>query len=180
MTTHPTIKASDYVLEAARTAHRTDPEYFLIGLTGEIGELCSCPKEEVKNETGDVLWYHTGLLGSLEAKYPGSVGNVFLEEFGARPTFWCTGVDALLDLRTDLMLQVCKVNELYKKLIGHNKPVLADLVRELRAILPLLAKYGSLHYFSLSEAAAANVAKLRKRYPDGFSFEASAKRADEL
>lgn len=42
-----------------------------------------------------------------------------------------------------------------------------------------IAAVATLYGFNLGDAAEANVAKLRGRFPDGFSFKAAADRADE-
>lgn len=69
--------------------------------------------------------------------------------------------------------------ELVKKHVFHGKPLDRDrAARELGDVLWYLARAAADHGFRLSEIAALNVAKLRARYPDGFSAAASEARVD--
>ena len=72
-----------------------------------------------------------------------------------------------------------EVADLYKKILyhGHQVPALT-IVDELGDVLWYLAAVASLEGLSLGDIAAANIAKLRVRYPNGFSQEDSQRRAD--
>jgi NTP pyrophosphatase (non-canonical NTP hydrolase) len=72
-----------------------------------------------------------------------------------------------------------EVADLLKKHLGHGHPLDIDKLRgELGDVLWYIAALCSLYNITLDSVAAANVAKLRARYPDGFSHEASRTRAD--
>lgn len=73
-----------------------------------------------------------------------------------------------------------EVADIIKKVVYHNKPLDRDaLIKELGDCLwyaeALMIAIGT----SREEVERVNVAKLRIRYPDGFSYEAANKRADE-
>lgn len=70
--------------------------------------------------------------------------------------------------------------DLIKKHLFHAQPLDREKLRkELGDVLWYLAAIATVSGFSLDEVAAANVAKLRARYPDGFSPAASVAKADE-
>ena len=69
--------------------------------------------------------------------------------------------------------------ELIKKHAFHGNGLDRDkAAKELGDVLWYLARAAADHGFRLSEIAALNVAKLRARYPDGFSAAASEARVD--
>jgi len=71
-----------------------------------------------------------------------------------------------------------EVADLLKKVIGHGHAVEhKKLIAELGDVLWYVAALANTFGLSLSEIADANEAKLRARYPDGFSYEASRRRA---
>ncbi len=73
-----------------------------------------------------------------------------------------------------------EVCDLVKKWQHHRAPRDVEKLRkELGDVLWYLAHACNVMGFDLGDIAAQNVAKLRARYPDGFSTEASIARADE-
>jgi NTP pyrophosphatase (non-canonical NTP hydrolase) len=67
--------------------------------------------------------------------------------------------------------------ELVKKHLGHGHPLdTAAVKKELGDVLWYIAALAHELGLSLEDIAAANLAKLRGRYPDGFSSEASQNR----
>jgi NTP pyrophosphatase (non-canonical NTP hydrolase) len=73
-----------------------------------------------------------------------------------------------------------EVADLLKKGFGHGHGVDREkLQKELGDVLWYLAVLADSFGLTLSEVARANVAKLRARYPTGFSIEASKAKADE-
>ena len=73
-----------------------------------------------------------------------------------------------------------EVCDFLKKVHGHGKPYdRAALVKELGDVMWYVANLADAHGITLSEVATANVAKLRARYPAGFSVAAAAAKADE-
>ena len=72
-----------------------------------------------------------------------------------------------------------EVADLIKKHIAHGHDLDLDkLKKELGDVLWYIAGIAHLHGMTLSEVAIANIDKLLKRYPDGFSHEASINRKD--
>lgn len=90
------------------------------------------------------------------------------------------------DPKTDLAIAALglvgeggEVAELVKKHLGHGHPLDRDVViKELGDVLWYIARLAALVGSDVEEVAAANVAKLLKRYPAGFSSEASMARVD--
>lgn len=72
-----------------------------------------------------------------------------------------------------------EVADLVKKHIGHGHPLDAvKLQNELGDVLWYIAGLAQVLGLSLSDVAQANIDKLLRRYPDGFSTEASIARRD--
>lgn len=72
-----------------------------------------------------------------------------------------------------------EVADLVKKHVGHGHDLPTEkLVDELGDVLWYLTVLANALGVSLEAVAARNVAKLRRRYPDGFSSEASLARVD--
>lgn len=73
-----------------------------------------------------------------------------------------------------------EVADLLKKVHGHGKtyePV--KMLKELGDVLWYLSNLADAHGFTLEQVAHANVAKLRARYPAGFTVAAAQAKADE-
>ena len=71
-----------------------------------------------------------------------------------------------------------EVADLLKKHLGHGHPLDVDKLRaELGDVLWYIAALCTLYNITLDSVAATNIDKLRKRYPDGFSHEASRTRS---
>lgn len=69
--------------------------------------------------------------------------------------------------------------DMIKKHIFHNHKLPFDEVgKELGDMLWYIALMGELFGFTLQEIAEMNIKKLRKRYPEGFSVDASIQRVD--
>ena len=76
--------------------------------------------------------------------------------------------------------EVGEVLGLIKKAEFHGRALDLDALKnELGDVLWYLAAIAHWYGFDLSDVASANVEKLRKRYPDGFSVERSVNRGDE-
>lgn len=72
-----------------------------------------------------------------------------------------------------------EVSDIVKKHIHHNHPLDADeLIKELGDIMYYLAVGAHELGYTLQEIAEININKLAKRYPEGFSVEASINRVD--
>lgn len=73
-----------------------------------------------------------------------------------------------------------EVAEMLKKYLGHGHPLdLKKLERELGDVLWYLSAIATLNGLSLASIVAVNVMKLKARYPNGFSMEASQNRGEE-
>lgn len=71
-----------------------------------------------------------------------------------------------------------EVVDYLKKVLGHGHPLDQDKVaKELGDVLWYVAEICSVLQLDMGEVAEANVKKLKKRYPDGFSKERSVNRA---
>ena len=72
-----------------------------------------------------------------------------------------------------------EVGEVVKKEIGHGHPEDRDkIAKELGDVLWYAALLATLYDLDLGEVANANIEKLRKRYPEGFSTSDSLERRD--
>jgi len=73
-----------------------------------------------------------------------------------------------------------EVADLIKKVIGHGHELdVGKVKKELGDVLWYVAVLAHRFGFTLEDVAAANVEKLRKRYPEGFSEERSRNRQGE-
>lgn len=74
-----------------------------------------------------------------------------------------------------------EVTDLLKKHLGHGHALDKNvLAKELGDVLWYVAAIATLNGLSLGDVATTNVAKLRLRYPEGFSEEASKARRDQV
>lgn len=72
-----------------------------------------------------------------------------------------------------------EVADLIKKVVGQGHELDEDkLLKELGDVLWYVTAIAERTGFSLAQVAELNVKKLRKRYPDGFSEEASKRRQE--
>nr|WP_041113228.1 nucleoside triphosphate pyrophosphohydrolase family protein [Bacillus badius] len=86
---------------------------------------------------------------------------------------------AVANYSLGLMGESGELGDLIKKEIFHGHPAdLEKVKKEAGDVLHYLAGIATLYGFSLQEAAGMNIEKLKKRYPEGFSTEASMKRVD--
>lgn len=87
---------------------------------------------------------------------------------------------AKLAVATGVAGEAGEVADLVKKDVWHRKTTGVErLKEEVGDLLWYIAAVATLYGFNLGDAAEANVAKLRGRFPEGFSFKAAADRADE-
>lgn len=76
--------------------------------------------------------------------------------------------------------EVGELQSMYKKALFHGHPLVKqEAEKELGDILWYLTAICALGGYSLEEVAKANIEKLKKRYPEGFSNEASINRECE-
>ncbi len=73
-----------------------------------------------------------------------------------------------------------EIADIVKKELGHGHPRDAErMAKEIGDVLWYLAALAEEYGYSLSEIATMNIAKLKARYPDGFSVESSLNRSPE-
>lgn len=172
------MNPTTYAAEVDRTRRRVDVElpqetYLIghsLGLVGEAGEVADLVKKWVLHgheldkpklikELGDVLWYNVALR---------------LDTGAALPTDWLAIEAALPELTPQevsaLAIQCARTSARYAGGEG-GVWLLNDQLLELAAL-------GFACGVSLAEIAATNIAKLRARFPAGFTAAASQARAD--
>lgn len=109
-------------------------------------------------------------------------GNMTLDEYqtlAARTMGVRTQADQLSNMALGLAGEAGETADMLKKHLFHGKPLDAnEVIKELGDVMWYVAGMATAIGVSLDDIAQRNVDKLRKRYPDGFSVEASARRAD--
>lgn len=142
-----------------------------LGLCGEAAEIAIAHEEghsaHVLEETGDFLWYMAQMC---------KAGGISIAEFDPPIAY---GAEA--PVLTELWYTTGKLADSRKKEIFHHKEVSGIecwglQYRAFSAAVALL----SLNGHTLSDACEHNVAKLLKRFPDGFSHAAANARRDEV
>lgn len=132
-------------------------------------------------ESGDILWYSARIYDVLDVPFQkwtrlGHVGN-FNDP--------CT---KSFRSKFRMAKSAAKVSEHIKKAVGHGHDLdkslvcdaIADIIKDVSFILRMLiGKKGVCQDACLQEAMNINIAKLRKRYPDGFSTEKSINRGSD-
>jgi NTP pyrophosphatase (non-canonical NTP hydrolase) len=153
-----------------------------LGLSGEALELGECLwehehwKQDAIKELGDCCWYVARGCAALGVE----MGRIFN---GPDYIFEFEGMshnDAGAFERSIMMLKTgAKFGEAVKKVYGQGHsvdvPALADLLTKYWVLLELLAEEIGIPISTILEA---NIAKLRARFPDGFTVEASVGRAE--
>lgn len=101
------------------------------------------------------------------------------QQLAARTIGTRTQADQLSNMALGLAGEAGETADMLKKHLFHGKPLnAAEVVKELGDVLWYVAGMATALGASLDDIAQQNVDKLRTRYPDGFSAEASAIRAD--
>lgn len=166
------MNVSKYQPAALRTANiktlslderAFDRLHAAMGLMTEAVELAegfaSGDVTNIKEEIGDILWYMPLMCRGLQINLTDLFAS---EEWEANPIGIATA---------DSVIQVCgKILNAQKKAVAYEKYIATggyiDLLRTLARMLVAIAeRYG----FTLEQCADANIAKLRARYPTGFS-----------
>ena len=75
-----------------------------------------------------------------------------------------------------LCAEVGEIHSIFQKVYQGHPVKMADLIGEMGDALWFLAELADVYGLSLDEIAAANIDKLRKRYPDGFDEDHSVNR----
>ena len=120
-----------------------------LGLCGEMGEVMEDLRlgRPVVLEVGDLLWYDHAILACLRQDADAVLSGVTAQEFD-----WAAP---------------CRIAELVKKHVYHFKPLqTANLLKEVQVVYA--GCLWLLEDTPVEECYRQNVAKLLKRYPDGF------------
>lgn len=180
--------ALEYKDAAARTMRRDmskDDTHMMLmmGMAGEVGEVLDILKkirfhgatgleDKLREELGDVLWY-TFNLYSHRKDGRGTRFETPLEAALAMQGRMNEAFDRSIDETDSASDPACIARLMYREasmfdmssgiFMAHLVVLLCDLMR----------------LGSVEDIMSRNVAKLRRRYPQGFSTEASMARADE-
>lgn len=194
------VTLDDYERAVQRTAPQAQVHYqrlvnFWLGLAGESGEVLDWIKkvkfhgtapvrEQLVGELGDLLWYVTAFANELGF----SLIDVF--SFPATDSHRWEDVDARLTGGAIDKKRYQNDAYLFTALVGLQTEV-AKLGRALKSSEPRAELLSVLHalvqhtavimgHFDITftECVRANVDKLLRRYPDGFSHSASRARVD--
>lgn len=172
-----------YQESAQRTSStKTNEEKILnarLGLMGETGELADLlkkykfqsgkcpelPREKILEETGDVCWYIAEAFTGMEYDMQQAVD---MEWDSAIMRWWYK------ESMCELIFSVHHiVDSIMNYLTVSEHSLAARLLVQLMRLLDILA---NICRSSLTEVLEANIAKLKKRYPDGFDAERSINR----
>jgi len=170
----------EYQRGASRTLNNT-PDLdknilvYTLGLGGEVGEVQTLihdfelnpPPDKLSKELGDVLWYIAALSTTLNLDM-------------ARLPYVYKGNSSILVFSLQLGMKTSIILEIIKKHIGHGHLLDEALLRTclgtvLRYVIALCEAYN----LNVLDVMSENLAKLEKRYPQGFSHEASKNRLPE-
>lgn len=203
------MDAASYLIEVERTLfgadRRTDRfSCSALGLAGESSEVLEAienarPVPDCVKEFGDLLWYVFALFisagiepGPAVDRYftPGLLTHTPKRFF--RPEVGRDLVDTItkalsrdtsgwaIEKAGECLKLAAKSAELVKKHLYHGKDLdVVNLGLNLRLIVGNIGALAEYMDSSLPEVAAANVTKLRARFPEGFTPEAACAKADE-
>ena len=155
----------------------------VLGLAGEAGELANKLKKEIghkhptplavyEDELGDVLWYLAELCTALEVKFDDlrSVISPDANDYFTGTDERLLSVAALLKRSGHLaayLIELAMMN-----MLGVDTAMVALLMDVLAALYETMVAFD----LTVEQVADTNLAKLAKRYPAGFSPEASLNR----
>jgi hypothetical protein len=170
------MDAKTYQIAAERTMIDTDNDLRMVnaalGLCGEAAELylvtVAYPKSPIL-ELGDLCWYVAQMCKSqgwsIDTFVPHSPAYDDNDESPVSMIFLRTGIIA----------------DMVKKAYFHKRPLeQCILASQLRILMHYVEAVAVQHELDMDSVYAANIDKLRRRYPDGYSHEAANARADEI
>jgi NTP pyrophosphatase (non-canonical NTP hydrolase) len=185
-----TLTPEEFYDSVMRTANTNEDvmvnfQNILISLLGEIGEFANVVKKKVfhqhaipnndfLDELGDILFYYfwlTDAIKGAEALRTAEFREVWLRKFH----------DTGLTLDFSLLLK--SLSSVYEQCVevARINYSLQDIQKNALIMFTELNKIGNALKLEgcLAQAASYNRAKLLRRYPRGYSHEASVKRSDE-
>ncbi|UZT28588.1 nucleotide pyrophosphohydrolase [Bacillus phage vB_BceS_LY5] len=151
-----------------------------LGLVGEAGEIADLIKKqeyhghpinlpEIKKELGDLLWYFARLCDYNNSKFSEDISQTFqaLQKEGSK------GIVADGIIKTVIILNM-HVNYISGDIMLTGNGEYSDAIM----VFACIAKIATHFDIDLEEVAGLNIEKLYKRFPEGFSREASIARVD--
>ncbi|MNK58661.1 MazG nucleotide pyrophosphohydrolase domain protein [compost metagenome] len=176
---------NEYRRLAARTLnsdlpHEMQMTIYGLGLMGEASELFTLffdgqpQRDEVIKEVGDVAWYAAAICSRLGLRLSESLHLGYAARCEVNPEALCDG-----EFAEFVVIDAGKVGEMLKKAYGHKHPLDRDaLLERIGCVMWWLEGLCDRLGVPLEEALERNIDKLRRRYPEGFSAEASIARVD--
>jgi NTP pyrophosphatase (non-canonical NTP hydrolase) len=174
-----TVMLNDYQANALRTANHTADKTLRLavagmGLAGEAAEVLdlvtsgSPDPNELSKEFGDLAWYVAEITSIIEVRL-GDLPKTTLA-FPATPLIGAV----------DLMVRAGKLTDYLKKVVGHGHVLdVARVSLGLAEVLVALSHLIEREGLNLSDVLDQNVAKLKRRYPQGFETSRSVVRTTE-
>jgi NTP pyrophosphatase (non-canonical NTP hydrolase) len=168
------------------TARNVDDREFcrlhaILGLCGEASELMEAisgmrDRSKLIDETGDVFWYAQLLALTFFTDRKTSLESFELNIMDGTPILYTT----LQDIAEEIQVIAGNMADILKKNVCHGAPLKSPDLFALYCRLVFKLQVMSLAISSnVDEVLRHNITKLRKRYPSGFSTQASIVRADE-
>lgn len=165
--------------ERTATKHSFQLANYGLGVAGEAAEIMSIALKgistfadvdtfvkELKKELGDVLWYTSQIA---------RIAGLSLEELKIKSELNISFRKRVMKLNT----KAGEMADLIKKAVFHGHAIEKEVIKEiLGAVLSWVVSIGKFVDLEILDIAAANVEKLMKRYPDGFSEERSINREE--
>ena len=161
---------AEYTLLASATdnpACMDKERHYLLGISSELGEMCSCLKKFVGynrpldivnlgEEMGDILWFVSQLV---QLKYPdGPISKIIFEK-KEKPEN--------INRENTLFEGIMTLNLIFSTIIWSEKEE-KNYQHELYNIINVLSAIGQLYGLQLADLAWINIQKLAVRFPEKF------------
>jgi NTP pyrophosphatase (non-canonical NTP hydrolase) len=140
-----------------------------LGLCGEFAEVQACDsvQSSLLKELGDMLWYCVQACVAIGV----NLDDVFITR----------SLDLYYDEESTIT-GIGMIADITKKAVFHEHPLTHENIEGIALCINQIVTWinlvACLSMLSLEQVMEANIAKLRKRYPAGFSAEASLNRSD--
>lgn len=134
-------------------------------------------RSAIIKEAGDVYWY----AAALATRHDILLATTVDMGYDACHQQDLNDIWDNMALSAGVVMSAKNVGEQIKKAYGHDHPLnRIELARNVGAVLYILNRLLERHAIAPEEVMEANVEKLMKRYPGGFSAEDSMARVDEM